>query len=64
MAVCNVLNTRAEKVGEVDLNDALFNIEVNPGILHEVVCMQRAARRSGNASTRCKGEIKDRKSNV
>ena len=30
MAVCNVLNTRAEKVGEVDLNDALFNIEVNP----------------------------------
>lgn len=57
MAVCNVLNTRAEKVGEVDLNDALFNIEVNPGILHEVVCMQRAARRSGNASTRCKGEI-------
>ena len=57
MAVCNVLNTRAEKVGEVDLNDALFNIEVNPGILHEVVCMQRAARRSGNASTRSKGEI-------
>lgn len=57
MAVCEVLNTRAEKVGEVELDDALFNIEVNPGILHEVVCMQRAARRSGNASTKCKGEV-------
>ena len=57
MAVCDVLNTRAEKVGEVDLNDALFNIEVTPGILHEVVCQQRAARRSGNASTKTRGEV-------
>ena len=57
MAVCDVLNTRAEKVGEVDLNDALFNIEVNPGILHEVVCQQRAARRSGTASTTTRGEV-------
>ncbi len=57
MAVCDVLNTRAEKVGEVDLNDALFDIEVNPGILHEVVCQQRAARRAGNACTKTKGEV-------
>ncbi len=57
MAVCEVLNTRAEKVGEVDLDDALFNVEVNPGVLHEVVCQQRAARRSGNASTKTKGEV-------
>ncbi len=57
MAVCDVLNTRAEKVGEVDLDDALFNVEVNPGVLHEVVCQQRAARRSGNASTKTKGEV-------
>lgn len=58
MAVCDVLNTRAEKVGEVDLDDALFNVEVNPGILHEVVCQQRAARRSGNASTKTRGEVR------
>ncbi|MDO5674392.1 MAG: 50S ribosomal protein L4 [bacterium] len=58
MAVCDVLNTRAEKVGEVDLDDTLFNIEVNPGILHEVVCQQRAARRSGNASTKTRGEVR------
>lgn len=57
MAVCNVLNIRAEKVGEIDLNDALFNVEVNTGILHEVVCMQRAKRRSGNACTKTRGEV-------
>ena len=57
MAVCDVLNTRAEKVGEVDLDDALFNVEVNPGVLHEVVCQQPAARRRGNASTKTKGEV-------
>lgn len=57
MAVCDVLNIKAEKVGEVSLDDALFNVEVNPGILHEVVCQQRAERRGGNASTKCKGEV-------
>ncbi|NLZ18603.1 MAG: 50S ribosomal protein L4 [Desulfobulbaceae bacterium] len=58
MAVCDVLNIRAEKVGEVDLDDALFNVEVNAGILHEVVCQRRAAQRSGNASTKTRGEVR------
>jgi large subunit ribosomal protein L4 len=57
MAVCDVLNTRAEKVGEIDLVDSLFNVEIKTGILHEVVCMQRANRRSGNACTKTRGEV-------
>jgi large subunit ribosomal protein L4 len=57
MAVSDVLNTRAEKVGEIDLNDSLFDVEINTGILHEVVCMQRANRRSGNACTKTRGEV-------
>ena len=57
MAVCEVLNTLAEKVGEIELNDALFGVEVNTGILHEVVCMQRANQRSGNACTKTRGEV-------
>ncbi|MCL2789343.1 MAG: 50S ribosomal protein L4 [Desulfobulbus sp.] len=57
MAVCDVLNTRAEKIGEIELNDLLFNVEVKTGILHEVVCMQRANRRSGNACTKTRGEV-------
>jgi large subunit ribosomal protein L4 len=57
MAVCEILNIQAEKVGEVELNESVFNVEVNTGILHEVVCMQRANRRSGNACTKTRGEV-------
>jgi large subunit ribosomal protein L4 len=57
MAVCEILNIQAEKVGEIELNDSVFNVEVNSGILHEVVCMQRANRRSGNACTKTRGEV-------
>jgi len=58
MAVCDVVNTSAEKVGDVELNDDLFTVEVQPGILHEVVCMQRANRRRGTASTKTRGEVR------
>jgi len=58
MAVCDVVNTSADKVGEIEVSDLLFGVEVNPGVLHEVVCMQRANRRSGNASTKTRGEVR------
>jgi large subunit ribosomal protein L4 len=58
MAVCDVVNTSAEKVGEVELNDALFSVKVKSGVLHEVVCMQRANRRAGNACTKTRGEVR------
>jgi len=57
MAVCDVVNIHTDKVGEIDLIDSVFNVEVNVGILHEVVCMQRANRRSGNACTKTRGEV-------
>lgn len=57
MTVCDMYNTQAEKVGEIELNDAIFAVEVKAGILHEVVCMQRANRRSGNACTKTRGEV-------
>lgn len=58
MAVCDVVNTVAEKVGEVELKEDLFNVEIKTGVLHEVVCMQRANRRGGNASTKTRGEVR------
>ncbi len=58
MAVCDVVNTSAEKVGDIELTDGLFAVEVQPGILHEVVCMQRANRRRGTASTKTRGEVR------
>ena len=55
MAVCEVLNTSAEKVAEIEINEDLFAVEVTPSVLHDVVRMQRANRRRGTASTKTRG---------
>ena len=33
MAVCDVFNISAEKIGEIELQDSLFNVEINTGLL-------------------------------
>src|SRR3989304_528349 len=57
MPVLDVFNVNKEKGGEVDLDDAIFGVEVYPPVLHEVVTWQRACRRSGSASTKTRGEV-------
>lgn len=57
MSTVNIVNTKNESVGEIELNDDVFNREVKEHILHEVVRMQRAARRAGNACTKTRVEV-------
>ena len=57
MALRAVHNTNTEKVGEIELSDKIFSIDVQTSILHEIVKMQLANRRSGTASTKTRGEI-------
>jgi large subunit ribosomal protein L4 len=57
MAVTQVYNINKEKVGDIELNDALFGIEVNAHLLHDIVQMQRANRRSGNACTKTRSDV-------
>ena len=58
MSTVEVKNIRNEKVGEVELNDRVFNREVKTYVLHEVVRQQRAARRAGTASTKTRKEVR------
>jgi len=58
MAVTEVYNTKKEKVGEVELNDSLFALQVKPHIVHDVVRMQLANRRAGTASTKTRSEVR------
>lgn len=58
MAVTEVFNTDNKKVGEVELNDALFGLEVKQYVLHDVVKMQLANRRAGTASTKTRSEVR------
>lgn len=57
MSTVSIVNTKNESVGEIELNDAVFNREVKEYILHEVVRMQRASKRSGNACTKTRVEV-------
>jgi len=58
MALCPMVNTANEKVGEIELDDQIFQVDVKPHVLHEVVCMQLANRRQGTASTKTRGEVR------
>lgn len=57
MSTVSVLNIKNEKVGEVELDKEVFDLPVKQHLLHDVVKMQLAARRSGNASTKTRIEV-------
>lgn len=57
MAITALYNTEKEKVGEIELNDAIFAVDVKPCILHDIVRMQMANRRTGNACTKTMAEV-------
>jgi large subunit ribosomal protein L4 len=58
MAVVNVINSKAQKVSQIDLVDTIFNIPVKGSVLHEVVTMQLAKRRSGSAAVKHRSDVK------
>lgn len=58
MAVVDVLNSKGEKVSQVELSDEIFNIPVKPSVLHDVVTMQLASRRAGSASVKRRGDVR------
>jgi large subunit ribosomal protein L4 len=57
MAVVDVLNNKGEKVREIELSDGIFGVEVKPEVLHEVVVMQLANRRSGTACVKNRSDV-------
>ncbi len=58
MSTVEVKNIKNEKVGEIELNDEIFNLEVKDYLLHDVVRMQRAAKRAGTACTKTRSEVR------
>ena len=58
MTLVDIINCKAEKVSQVELEDDIFNIPVKSNILHEVVTMQLANRRAGSASVKHRSDVK------
>jgi large subunit ribosomal protein L4 len=58
MATVAVCNSKNEQIGEIELNDKIFNVQVQSHLLHEVATMQLAKRRAGSASTKGRSEVR------
>lgn len=57
MPVIEVKNLANEKVGELELADAVFAARVNEALLHEAVRQYLASRRAGTHKTKGRGEV-------
>ena len=58
MAVVDVLNKEAKKVSQAELKDEIYGVPVKAAILHEVVTMQLAKRRSGTAAVKHRSDVR------
>ena len=57
MPKANVFNMAGEKIGEIELSEAIFGIEPNKSVLHDYVKMHLANCRQGTQSALTKGEV-------
>jgi len=58
MASVDVLDRSGKKVGDVDLDPAVFGIEPNLAVMHQVVAAGAAAARAGTHSTKTRAEVR------
>ncbi len=58
MPKVNVYNILGEQVGEIELKDTIFGVEVNEHVLYEVVKNQLANKRQGTQSARTRAEVR------
>ena len=58
MAKVTMLNMAGEAVGDIELNDSVFGIEVNEFAVHEVIKNYLAKQRQGTQSAKTRGEVR------
>ena len=57
MANVSVYNIEGNEVGTIDLNDAVFGVEVNEHLLHMAVVNQLANKRQGTQKAKTRSEV-------
>lgn len=57
MANVSVYNIEGKEVGTIDLNDAVFGVEVNEHLLHMAVVNQLASKRQGTQKAKTRSEV-------
>jgi len=57
MAKVSVYNMEGSQVGEMELNDAVFGVEINEHVVHMAVVSQLANKRQGTQSAKTRAEV-------
>ncbi len=57
MATVSVLNMEGKEVGTMELNDAVFGVEVNEHLVHRAVVQQLANNRQGTQKAKTRSEV-------
>lgn len=52
-----VFNIEGKQVGDMELNDDVFAVEINEALLHKVIVNQLANRRQGTVATKTRGLV-------
>ncbi|MBL6958918.1 MAG: 50S ribosomal protein L4 [Rhodospirillales bacterium] len=55
---CDVISLENKKVGDIDLDDAIFGVDVRADILSRAVNWQLAKRRAGTHKTKTRSEVR------
>ena len=56
MANVSVLNMEGKEVGSMELNDAVFGVEINEHLVHQAVVLQLANNRQGTQKAKTRSE--------
>ena len=57
MANVSVLNIEGKEVGSMELNDAVFGVEINEHLVHQAVVLQLANNRQGTQKAKTRSEV-------
>lgn len=58
MPKVNLLNMEGKKVGDIELADSIFAVDINESVMHDVVVNYLANQRQGTASTKTRSEVR------
>ena len=58
MANVSVLNMEGKEVGSMELNDAVFGVEINEHLVHQAVVLQLANKRQGTQKAKTRSEVR------
>ena len=53
-----VFDLTAKEVGEIELNEAIFGVEVHSTLMHQAMVMQLANQRLGTAATKTRAMVR------